>query len=95
MAEGTLGLSGICAANTEVAWASSDTTGFNNGPRNENRTWSYPTLRFFIVAELLENKHLAIPFLGAAVSFRAHFDPLGKAKSPHRKPVCLAIILRQ
>ena len=38
-------------ANTEVAWAPSDSTGFHSGQR-ENRTWSYPTLRFLIVVEL-------------------------------------------
>jgi hypothetical protein len=51
---GVLGLSGVrtSAANTKVAWASSDTTGFHNGQR-ENRTWSYSTLRFLIVVQLL------------------------------------------
>jgi hypothetical protein len=41
-------LIGTSAANTEVAWAPSETIGFPNGQR-ENRTWSYPTLRFLIV----------------------------------------------
>ena len=41
-------LIGTSAANTEVAWAPSETTGFPNGQR-ENRMWSYPTLRFLIV----------------------------------------------
>ena len=50
---GALGLSGIgiSAANGKVAGASA-TERFNNGGQRENRTWSYPMLRFLIVVEL-------------------------------------------
>ena len=46
-----LGLSGIwtSAANTKVAGADSATDRFNSGGQRENRTWSYPMLRFLIV----------------------------------------------
>jgi len=36
------------SANTDVAWAPSETTGLHNEQKG-NRTWSYPTLRFLIV----------------------------------------------
>jgi hypothetical protein len=51
---GVLGLSGIwtSAANTKVAGAHSATDRFNNDAQRENRTWSYPMLRFLIVVEL-------------------------------------------
>ena len=56
MADRALWLSEICAANTEVVWASSGTTGFHNRQRNENRTWFYSTLRFLIVVESSEEQ---------------------------------------
>src|SRR5215471_9673132 len=48
---GALGLSRIVnsASNTKVGGTSSATERFNNGGQRENRTWSYPTLRFLIV----------------------------------------------
>jgi hypothetical protein len=47
---GALGLSigRASSANTDVAWALSDTTGLHNDQKG-NRTWSDSTLRFLIV----------------------------------------------
>jgi hypothetical protein len=81
---GALGLSEIwiSAANTKVAWASA-TDRFNNGGQRENRTWSYPTLRFLIVVELSGKQTIDNSFAGQSCSAPNQF---GGAKNPHRKP---------
>ena len=80
---GALGLSGIgtSAANTKVAGASA-TERFNNGGQRENRTWSYPTLRFLIVVVMSGKQTIDNSFAGHGCSAPNQF---GGAKNTHRK----------
>ena len=63
MAVRTLRLSETCVANTEVAWAPSETTGFHNGQREPHVVLSHAAV-LDCGGSCQENMQLTIPPLG-------------------------------